>query len=256
MVLAARFPAPAGSPLHEERVLEDHAALAYAGPGVAALDVDGTRGRLASALAGTGAQVTMLLDPRTAAHRTADVHGARRPAVVEGDACAMPFDDGAFDALTCHTAASRLADLHAFLGEAARVLSPGGRMVLHDVVLPEHTASAVFVDTFERLRDRMHVGSLPASAWVAAAEAAGLAVESHEVTAQRIDFSEWHAAAECAPETVDALATYVRRMPRRAAEWLDPRWADDDPEAAGTDRRTELESILSRRITLVARKEN
>jgi SAM-dependent methyltransferase len=55
-----------------------------------------------------------------------------RLAVLEGDATAMPFPDGSFDAVVCLTMLHHLPDAAAqdrLLAEAARVLRPGGRFV-------------------------------------------------------------------------------------------------------------------------------
>jgi ubiquinone/menaquinone biosynthesis C-methylase UbiE len=52
-----------------------------------------------------------------------------RVTVVQGDATAMPFDDGRFSAVVCFTMLHHLPSAAAqdrLLGEAARVLAPGG----------------------------------------------------------------------------------------------------------------------------------
>jgi demethylmenaquinone methyltransferase / 2-methoxy-6-polyprenyl-1,4-benzoquinol methylase len=49
---------------------------------------------------------------------------------VAGDALALPFADGAFDAATISFGLRNLADRHAGLRELARVVRPGGRLVV------------------------------------------------------------------------------------------------------------------------------
>jgi SAM-dependent methyltransferase len=51
---------------------------------------------------------------------------ADRVAIVEGDAAALPFLDGAFDRAVSHSVLMNIADLPAALREARRVLVPGG----------------------------------------------------------------------------------------------------------------------------------
>jgi ubiquinone/menaquinone biosynthesis C-methylase UbiE len=52
----------------------------------------------------------------------------------QGDAQALPFDDGAFDAVICECAFCLFPDKAAAAGEMARVLAPGGRIGFSDLV--------------------------------------------------------------------------------------------------------------------------
>jgi SAM-dependent methyltransferase len=49
---------------------------------------------------------------------------------VRGDACALPLASGAFAAIVCGLLVDHLPDLRPFFGEVARVLQPGGRVVI------------------------------------------------------------------------------------------------------------------------------
>ncbi|MBT5265368.1 MAG: methyltransferase domain-containing protein [Rhodospirillaceae bacterium] len=57
-----------------------------------------------------------------------------RIAVRQGDALAMPFADATFDGAITHHAAMNISDKAALYREIARVLKPGGRFVLYDVM--------------------------------------------------------------------------------------------------------------------------
>jgi demethylmenaquinone methyltransferase / 2-methoxy-6-polyprenyl-1,4-benzoquinol methylase len=55
---------------------------------------------------------------------------------VEGDALALPFDAGAFDAATVGFGVRNLADLEGGLRELARVLRPGGKLAVLEITRP------------------------------------------------------------------------------------------------------------------------
>lgn len=112
--------------------------LARLGPEQRALDVCCGTGDVSLALARTGARVTgldfspeMLTVARQRARRAAEP-----VEFVQGDALALPFAEGSFDAVTISYGLRNLADFRAGLAEMARVLRPGGRLVVLDFGQP------------------------------------------------------------------------------------------------------------------------
>jgi demethylmenaquinone methyltransferase/2-methoxy-6-polyprenyl-1,4-benzoquinol methylase len=61
-----------------------------------------------------------------------------------GNALALPFDDGEFDACTVGFGARNFSDLGRGLCEMARVVRPGGRVVVLEITRPERGALAPF----------------------------------------------------------------------------------------------------------------
>ncbi|MCR5822686.1 MAG: bifunctional demethylmenaquinone methyltransferase/2-methoxy-6-polyprenyl-1,4-benzoquinol methylase UbiE [Bacteroidales bacterium] len=59
---------------------------------------------------------------------------------IVADAENLPFDDNAFDAVTCAFGVRNFTDLERGLGEMARVLKPGGRLVILELSYPENPA--------------------------------------------------------------------------------------------------------------------
>jgi demethylmenaquinone methyltransferase/2-methoxy-6-polyprenyl-1,4-benzoquinol methylase len=60
------------------------------------------------------------------------------------DALDLPYGDGSFDAVTIGFGARNLADLGKGLSEMARVLRPGGRVVILEITRPERGPMASF----------------------------------------------------------------------------------------------------------------
>ena len=84
---------------------------------------------LATELAGIDAASSMI----EAAERAAD---DQRMRFTVGVAEQLPFPDGAFDLVVSTTSFDHWADQQAGLGECARVLAPGGHLMLADVFSP------------------------------------------------------------------------------------------------------------------------
>jgi SAM-dependent methyltransferase len=76
-----------------------------------------------------------------ARQRLADRIAAGTAEIVQGDAGALPWDDGRFSAVTCIDAFPLLPDPGRALVEMARVLRPGGRAVVETGGAPEGTGS-------------------------------------------------------------------------------------------------------------------
>jgi demethylmenaquinone methyltransferase / 2-methoxy-6-polyprenyl-1,4-benzoquinol methylase len=60
------------------------------------------------------------------------------------DALDLPYADKSFDAVTCGFGARNLADLDKALSEMARVLRPGGRLVILEITRPQREPLASF----------------------------------------------------------------------------------------------------------------
>jgi ubiquinone/menaquinone biosynthesis C-methylase UbiE len=106
------------------------------------LEIGGGGGAMAAGLLArhSAARVTVAdLDPlmvRATARRLA-AFGRRATATV-GDATALPFDDGGFDIVISFLMLHHIGRWEAAVGEAVRVLRPGGRFIgydLHDTVV-------------------------------------------------------------------------------------------------------------------------
>jgi demethylmenaquinone methyltransferase/2-methoxy-6-polyprenyl-1,4-benzoquinol methylase len=82
-----------------------------------------------------GADFTL---PMLAVARERKKRLGRQSDFVQADALALPFADGAFDAVTISYGLRNIADLDAALREMRRVLAPGGRAVVLDFGKPDN----------------------------------------------------------------------------------------------------------------------
>ncbi len=161
--------APAWDVLMGRWALRDVLRRLGPGRGRRVLDLGGATGRLSVRLARLGMR-PVVLDPSLPMVRRARRRGL---AAVAGSAHALPFRDGAFDAVIVLDALHHVSDIPRSLGEAARVLEPGGRLLLHEPD-PE-TAMGRLTAVLERLAG---MGSLllPAATLEALLRGGGLEV--------------------------------------------------------------------------------
>lgn len=79
-------------------------------------------------------------------------HKSERAAPVTSDALALPFRTAAFDGAMMGWGARNLPDLDAGLAEAARVLTPGARLVILEMAMPpRQPLRAIYLAYFERV---------------------------------------------------------------------------------------------------------
>jgi demethylmenaquinone methyltransferase/2-methoxy-6-polyprenyl-1,4-benzoquinol methylase len=116
--------------------------VAAARPADLALDIATGTGDVALALAeaAPGAHIVGL-DPSAgmlavAARKVATESLETRVALMLGDALALPFSDGTFDAVTIAFGLRNITDRPAALAEMARVTAPGGRVAVLELVEP------------------------------------------------------------------------------------------------------------------------
>ena len=109
--------------------------LARVGPGSRALDVATGTGDLAMALRARGAEVVGM----DFSERMLELARAKAPEIrfEAGNALALPYADGEFDAVTVGFGARNFSDLSRGLAEMARVTRPGGRVVVLEITTPQ-----------------------------------------------------------------------------------------------------------------------
>ncbi|MDP9842474.1 class I SAM-dependent methyltransferase [Streptosporangium lutulentum] len=181
-------------------------------PAVATLDLGCGEGRVSRDLSELGHRVTGVDISPVLVEAAREAHPDGRYMVA--DAADLPFDDGAFDLVVAYNVLMDVDDLSGSVREAARVLAPGGRLVLaitHPITNTGRFDGETFVldgSYFERRRFRQEVErdglpmvfsgwDQPLSDYTTALETAGLLIEAlREPVALRADGTShrvpWH----------------------------------------------------------------
>jgi SAM-dependent methyltransferase len=134
------------------------------------------------------------------------------------DVAALPFDDASFDLVTSRVSAHHYADPATALVEAARVLRPGGMILLIDTIAPEDPALDTFYNAVELLRDGSHVRNRRISEWAHMLAAAGFAPETLLEFTIELDGDSWVQRSQTPPDLVAAIrALFAHATPAARA---------------------------------------
>lgn len=117
-----------GSDYHENVILPGARKMLAPQAGEKIIDLGCGQGIFCRELARAGAAVTGI-DASERLVRAARERGGNIK-YLAADAARLPFDDGSFDAASCIMALQNMEPLDRVIGEAARVLKPGGRLLL------------------------------------------------------------------------------------------------------------------------------
>jgi SAM-dependent methyltransferase len=178
-----RFAAPGA----DERWLE-----AACGPGLISRVLAGAAGEVV----GVDATPAMLEVARR------EAAGLDNVSFVLGDATATGLPDASFDGAIARFAVHHIPVPSRLLAELARLVRPGGRVVIADQMVDDDLDAAAYATEAERLRDPSHWAALPARRLRALG--AGMTLEEERVVALELDYADWLARGSGDPALVDA----------------------------------------------------
>lgn len=165
----------------------------------------------------------------------AERDGLHNMSFVLGDAAELPFLDDSFDVVLSRLAFHHFPEVKRPFAEMARVLHPGGRLVMIDMEAPEEPLRTVR-DELETLRDPSHVRNLNHDEMLALYQAQGLNVTCCETVPMPMKLQNW---MEHTATPIDVQAEITARMRQElsggaktgfspyekdGAIWFDPQW--------------------------------
>ncbi len=158
------------------------------------LDIATGGGHAAFALAPYAAEVVALDLTRPmleVAQKEAEARQLHNIRFLEGDAQAIPCEDSSFDLVACRQAAHHFPNIRQCVSEWMRVLKPGGKLLLIDLISPEEQDADVFLEQIEILRDPSHVRNHRISEWKLLLQEANFAIDSVREWTIFLDIPSW-----------------------------------------------------------------
>jgi len=147
--------------------------------------------------------------------------GAAGVRFLGADVEALPFREGSFGTVTCRLAAHHFPALLPAVREVARVLRPGGSLLVQDILGHDDEELAAFIIEIERRRDPSHARSYRQIEWTAFLRAVGLTVIDEAIMSKRRLWEEWTGRTRMTPEDRADLERFVLATPARCLEAFD-----------------------------------
>jgi len=180
------------------------------------LDAGSGAGHTALALAVGAAHVTavdlsaaMLAQGRQLAHE----RGLHNIDFEIGDIEALTFGDSSFDLVASRYSAHHWPHPIRALREIHRVLQPGGRLLIADIVSWDDAVVDTHLQAIELLRDPSHVRDHTTAQWLAMLTEAGFRAEVRYTWTLRLQFEEWTQRMATPLAAVAMLRTLLTHAP-------------------------------------------
>lgn len=146
--------------------------------------------------------------------RNAAARGVTNIETRQGAAENLPYPDASFEIVSCRLTTHHFANLPQALTEMARVLKPGGKLVIMDTTVPDDAELDRQINEIEILRDPSHVRNYPQSEWRSLVDKVGLQLTFVEAgyydEGDRMDFEGWTRRIGTSPQNVARLEPLFR----------------------------------------------
>ena len=133
-----------------------------------------------------------------------------------------PLPDGAVDCAVCRNTFHHLAAPGEVFGEMARVVRPGGHVILMDHCYPDDAAGRARIEEIDRVREPAMVRILSLKDMRALFAERGLEVVRAESMSRRDSFENWMAGAGTEAASVPLVRAGVERLRDEGGSWMAP----------------------------------
>ncbi len=155
----------------------------------------------------------------------ATARGLPNVRAAQADAERLPFAPRSFDAVACRLAFHHFPQPDNALREFARVLRPGGVLLLADSVTVDEPAAAAWYNAYEKLRDPSHYRVLSVTGLCELLAAAGFRVSATRELSREVEFQEWTDRQRVSDADKARLLAMLRDLPGALRPVLAPRRA-------------------------------
>ena len=129
------------------------------------------------------------------ARASAEKEGIRNLFLAIADARRLPLADASIDVAVTSYSLHHILDPRRVIEEMARVLAPGGRAGVLDMIVPDDPAAADLRNRIETARDPSHTRAMPSRELEAMLRAAGLRVIASQEDSKPRSFDHWLSVA-------------------------------------------------------------
>ncbi len=150
------------------------------------------------------------------AERRAAEEGVGNVSFEAGDATALEFADASFDGAITRLSLHHVPAPGRVVAEMARVVRPGGWVVLSDIVADEDGEANAWREEIERLRDPSHWACQTPGRLRRMGAAVGLSVDDEELVPVEIDFEDWLARGSGGLDAAELIARLLENQPAAA----------------------------------------
>jgi ubiquinone/menaquinone biosynthesis C-methylase UbiE len=138
---------------------------------------------------------------------------------VEGDATKLPFELASFDLVGTRATLHHIARPELVVSELARVVVPGGRILVIDQIAPVDPLAAAELNAFEHSRDPSHTRALSDVDLRTLFEANGLVLKRAETLSEQRDLDPYLDLAGCEGEERERARTAAPRNYTAVLGW-------------------------------------